>query len=78
MDGNFASLIVGGIVDGMKAMVIWAFILGIVFVLTVGGLIWGGIYLYRHYSIVKTDKTKPSQTVCPQQSTNVYSVNLPR
>lgn len=77
MDGDFANLIVGGFVEGIKAMILWAFILGIAFVLTVGGLIWGGIYLYRHYSIVKTDKQTTSQTSWPQQSTNASSVNLP-
>lgn len=74
MDGNFASLIVEGFAEGIKSMIIWAFVCGIALVLTIGGLIWGGVYFYKHYSIVKT---KTSQTSWPQQSTNVNSVNLP-
>ncbi len=77
MDADFAKLIITGAAEGFKGAIVWAFIMGIIFVIITGGLIWGSIYLYNHYSIIKTDKTKTSQISWPQQSTNVYSANLP-
>jgi len=72
MDSDFIKSLIYGVESSAYSLIVLAFILGVIFVLSVGGLIWGGIYLYKNYSVVKI--TNSSTNVCPQ-STNVYSVN---
>lgn len=63
MDADFARYIVAGAEAGLKSIIVTAFIAGVCVVLLVGGVIWGGIYIYNNYSIVKTPTIEQTTNV---------------
>jgi hypothetical protein len=65
MDGQGAGEIVGILCDGIKGFIVAAFIMGVVIALIVGGCVWGGFYVYKHYKIVKKEETTQISTNAP-------------
>jgi len=58
MDSDFIKFTTNCLADGIWIMILMAFIIGVCIPLLIGGLIWGGVYLYKNYDVVKTSQVE--------------------